>query len=149
MEFAKQLIPVTALALSAACGNATDVSRDGSSGNLTTSAAAFSDGASPAPRANPAIQPSAFMQCRSCHSAEPGQNGIGPTLHGVFGRKAGSLKGFAFSPALKGAGITWNRATLDTWLAAPIKMVPGTRMVVGIRDEAQRKAVIDYLETLN
>ncbi len=96
----------------------------------------------------PATPPVAFMQCRSCHSIEPGKNGIGPSLHGVVGKKAASAPGFNYSPALKGAGITWDRASLDKWLSGPAQMVPGTRMILGVRNEEQRAAVIDYLETL-
>ncbi|PNU04128.1 c-type cytochrome [Novosphingobium guangzhouense] len=92
--------------------------------------------------------PMAFATCRSCHSTQAGQNGIGPTLHGVVGSKAGAVEGFAFSPALKNSGITWDRQSLDTWLQGPMKMVPGTRMVLPVPDAQKRKAIIDYLETL-
>ncbi|WP_404479708.1 c-type cytochrome [Novosphingobium sp. BL-52-GroH] len=110
-------------------------------------------GASPSPLPNtqsamvdPA--PPAFAVCRSCHSTQPGQNGIGPTLAGIVGSKAGTVPGYAFSPALKASGITWDRASLDTWLQGPMKMVPGTRMVIPVGDPARRKAILDYLETL-
>ena len=99
----------------------------------------------PTPAATP---PAAFFQCRSCHSVEPGKNGIGPTLAGIYGQKAGEVPGFAFSDALKESGITWDRATLDQWLAAPTTLVPGTRMVIGVPDPVRRKEIIDYLETL-
>jgi cytochrome c len=92
--------------------------------------------------------PAAFLQCRSCHSTEPGRNGVGPSLFGVYGRKAGSLPGFNYSAALKQSGITWNDSTLDTWLAGPMKMVPGAHMVISVPDAAKRKAIIDYLKTL-
>ncbi|WP_159980827.1 MULTISPECIES: cytochrome c family protein [unclassified Novosphingobium] len=92
--------------------------------------------------------PPAFAVCRSCHSTQPGQNGIGPTLAGIGGSKAGDVPGYAFSPALKNSGITWDRASLDTWLQGPMKMVPGTKMVLPVSDPAKRKAIIDYLETL-
>ncbi|MBV1917641.1 MAG: c-type cytochrome [Sphingomonadaceae bacterium] len=93
--------------------------------------------------------PRAFMQCRTCHSAEPGRQGIGPSLHGIIGRNAASTAGFSFSPALKASGITWDRESLNTWLEAPVKMVPGTRMVMGVRNEERRSAILDYLETLD
>lgn len=99
-------------------------------------------------QAAPVAAPPAFLQCRSCHSVEPGKNGVGPSLHGVYGKQAGSADGFNYSTALKESGITWNRASLDTWLTSPIKMVPGTRMVIGIPNEEARQSVIDYLETL-
>lgn len=98
---------------------------------------------------NPPVRPPAFAQCASCHSAEPGKTVYGPSLHGVGGRRAGSLPGYDYSPALKNARITWNAATLDRWLTAPQKTVPGTRMPFGgIQDRAARKALVDYLLAL-
>lgn len=108
-------------------------------------------GASPTPTQVSAIvdpAPPAFAVCRSCHSTQPGQNGIGPTLAGIVGSKAGDVPGYAFSPALKASGVTWDRASLDTWLQGPMKMVPGTKMVLPVSDPVKRKAIIDYLETL-
>lgn len=94
-------------------------------------------------------RPAAFAQCASCHSTEPGKTVFGPSLHGVGGRKAGSLPGYDYSPALKRAKITWNAATLDRWLASPQKTVPGTRMPFGgVQDPATRRALIAYLLTL-
>ena len=102
--------------------------------------------------ATPAIgqsRPPAFAQCASCHSIEPGKTVFGPSLHGVGGRKAGSLPGYDYSPALKKAKITWNAATLDRWLASPQKTVPGTRMPFGgIQDPAARRALVTYLLSL-
>lgn len=114
--------------------------------------AASSAPAAPAPAATPAKAamgpPASFAVCRACHSVEPGRNGVGPTLAGIVGSKAGEVPGYTFSPALKGSGIVWNRATLDTWLKSPMKMVPGTKMVMAVPDAAKRKEIIDYLETL-
>ena len=105
----------------------------------------------PAVAQNPgsAARPPAVAQCASCHSAEPGKTVFGPSLHGVGGRRAGSLPGFDYSAALRNSRITWNAATLDRWLASPQKTVPGTRMPFGgIRDRAARKALVDYLLTI-
>lgn len=96
----------------------------------------------------PSEPPTAFLQCRSCHSVEPGKNGVGPSLAGIAGRPAASSDGFRYSDALRNSGITWSRDKLDEWLAGPMRMVPGTRMVQIVRDEEQRKAILDYLETL-
>ncbi|KHK89508.1 c-type cytochrome [Novosphingobium malaysiense] len=95
-----------------------------------------------------ATPPPAFAVCRACHSVEPGKNGVGPTLHGIFGSKAGEVPGYNFSPALAKSGIVWDRAALDTWLQGPMKMVPGTKMVIAVPDAGKREAIIDYLETL-
>src|ERR1700756_1180273 len=65
-------------------------------------------------------------QCSPCHSNQPGVNGIGPSLAGVAGRKAGSLPGFHFTPALQGSGLTWTSDNFIQFLADPSKLVPGT-----------------------
>src|SRR5215470_18398651 len=67
-------------------------------------------------------------QCSPCHSNQPGVNGIGPSLAGVAGRKAGSLPGFHYTPALQGSGLTWTAENFITFLADPSKLVPGTAM---------------------
>lgn len=137
----KSMIAAMPLALLAACG--------GSGEDKQAETPAATSG--PAPVPGPAIAaadaaPPAFAICRSCHSVEAGRNGVGPTLHGIVGSKAGDVAGFPFSPALKQSGITWDRQSLDTWLQGPMKMVPGTRMVIAVPDPAKRKAIIDYLE---
>lgn len=94
-------------------------------------------------------RPAAFAVCTACHSVEPGRNGVGPSLAGVAGRKAGTAPGFAYSNALKESGITWDAASLDKWLTSPQKTVPGTRMpFTGIPDPARRSEVVNYLLTL-
>lgn len=94
-------------------------------------------------------KPASFMQCVTCHAVEKGKNGVGPSLAGVFGSKAGSVAGYAYSDANKNSGLTWDEKTLDTYLTNPMKMVPGTKMTfAGIPDAAKRKEVIDYLKTL-
>lgn len=94
-------------------------------------------------------RPAAFAQCAGCHSTEPGKNLFGPSLAGISKRRAASLPGYAYSPALKKSGITWNAKSLDRWLTAPQKAVPGTRMPLGgVQDPATRKALVDYLLTI-
>ncbi|MFC3172872.1 c-type cytochrome [Novosphingobium bradum] len=93
--------------------------------------------------------PAAFAQCAACHSPVPGKHGIGPSLAGVYGTKAGEIAGYAFSPALKASGLTWDDATLDKWLAGPMRLVPGTRMTyAGQSDPAKRAELIAWLKTL-
>ena len=88
--------------------------------------------------------------CRTCHSFKPDDNRLGPTLHGIVGRKAGSIEGFAFSPSMKASGITWDEATLDKFITDPNQVVSGHKMQPfgGIADAGERKKIIDYLKTL-
>ncbi len=101
----------------------------------------------PASAANAA--PAAFAICKSCHAVEKDKHMIGPSLFGVFGTKAGEIPGYPFSAAMKASGLTWDDATLDSFLANPMKVVPGTRMTyAGQSDPAKRKEIIEYLKTL-
>lgn len=134
------ILALCPIAMVAGCGGNAPDQQAPSAKDATSQTAASAAITDPAPMA--------FASCRSCHSTQAGQNGIGPTLHGVVGSKAGAVAGYAFSPALKDSGITWDRQSLDTWLQGPMKMVPGTKMVLPVRDADKRKAIIDYLETL-
>ena len=88
--------------------------------------------------------------CRTCHSFKDGDNRLGPTLHGIVGRKAGSIEGFSFSTAMKGSGITWDEANLSEFIANPDKVVHGNAMKPfgGIADASERQKIVDYLKTL-
>lgn len=90
-----------------------------------------------------------FAQCRICHAVEPGKNGLGPSLHGVVGRTAGTLAGFNFSNAMKGSGVVWTEESLSEYLRAPMKFMPGTKMAyAGMANESQRADMYAYLESL-
>jgi cytochrome c len=89
-----------------------------------------------------------FAHCAPCHSTKPGENRVGPSLAGVFGRKAGTEPGFSYSPALKAQDITWNEASVNEWLQGPGKFVKGTKMIYSVPDEKDRQDVIAYLKTL-
>ena len=103
--------------------------------------------ASAAATTTAAVEPAAFAVCKACHSVEPGKNGIGPSLAGIYGDKAGTVPGYDFSDAMKGSGLTWNQATLDRYLTDPRGVVPGTKMGFGgLADAAKRQAIIDYLK---
>ena len=85
-------------------------------------------------------------RCAACHSVQ--FNGAGPAHKGVFGRRAGTAAGFAFSPALKAATVVWSEESLDKWLADPEKFLPGQRMGVNITDANERANLVAYLATL-
>ena len=88
-----------------------------------------------------------FIQCKACHSLEAGKNGIGPSLHGLFGRKSGTAPNYNYSAAMKNAGVTWSADALFKYLADPKAFVPGDKMSFpGVKDEQKRRDVIVYLE---
>ncbi len=89
----------------------------------------------------------AFEECRACHAIEPGVKGVGPDLHGVFGRKAAGLDDFSYSPALKRSGITWTAQSLDSYVADPQKFVPANRMpYAGMPEARDRADLILYMQ---
>lgn len=90
----------------------------------------------------------AFRQCRACHAIEPAKHRVGPSLHAVLGRKAGSAEGFAgYSEGLKSSGIVWDAASLDAYLANPKAMIPDSRMAfAGIAAAEDRANLIAYLK---
>lgn len=89
-----------------------------------------------------------FAQCRACHQVgETAKNAVGPVLNGLFGRQAGSVPGYSYSPANKNSGITWNEATFRDYIKDPRAKVPGTKMVYpGLKDEKRIDDLIAYLK---
>ncbi len=89
-------------------------------------------------------------QCSTCHSVAPsGATIVGPNLYGVVGRKAGTLKGYAYSSAMKASGFTWTEEQLRTYLPNPQKTLPGIKMTYfGLKNPAQLENLIAYLATL-
>lgn len=88
-----------------------------------------------------------FADCAACHKLEAGANNVGPSLHGLFSRKAGEIADFRYSPAMKRSGIGWMPATLEQFLADPQAMVPGNRMpYAGMASAADRADLIAYLQ---
>ena len=89
-----------------------------------------------------------FAQCRACHQVgETAKNGVGPVLNGLFGRKAGSVEGYSYSPANKNSGLTWDEATFRDYIKDPRGKVPGTKMVyAGLKDEQRITDLVAYLK---
>jgi len=88
-----------------------------------------------------------FSRCSTCH-AVTNQNKVGPSLAGVFGRKAGTVEGARYSKALPASGIVWDDQTLDNFLTDPAKAVPGTTMMVKLPNAQDRADIIAYLKTI-
>ena len=88
-------------------------------------------------------------KCALCHTVEPGKNKIGPSLACIVGRPSGSIPGFKYSPANLNAKVTWDEATLDTYLSDPRAMIKGTTMPFpGDKNPAERADLIAFLKTL-
>lgn len=96
---------------------------------------------------DPARGETVFKRCAVCHAATT-QNRVGPGLAGVVGRPAASIDGYKYSPVLTASGLTWDEATLDRFLEAPAKLVPGTRMTIALPKADDRQDVIAYLKAL-
>ena len=87
-------------------------------------------------------------QCASCHQVAQPRNGVGPHLMGVVGRPAASVAGANYSPALRGAGITWSTEELDGFLTNPAVRVPGNRMPIRVPASADREDIIEFLTSV-
>jgi cytochrome c len=103
----------------------------------------------PATSADDAGQVAFNTHCRNCHSVKPDDHRLGPSLHNIFGAKAGQAKGFANYSGGLTEDITWDEATLDKFIADPKSIASNTTMTpfAGIPDAEQRKLIIDYLKT--
>lgn len=86
-----------------------------------------------------------YEHCMGCHAI--GYEVVGPDHAGLYGRKSGSLPSYDYSPAMRAAGLTWDAATLDRFLANPRGVVPGTKMgFAGVPDPDERADLIAYLK---
>ncbi len=88
--------------------------------------------------------------CSTCHNPTvDGPRKLGPTLHGVVGRKAGTVEGFRYSSAKRDADLVWTPEKLDPYLKDPRAFMPGTTMAyAGLKNDADRANLIAYLKTL-
>ena len=84
-----------------------------------------------------------YQACVGCHSLD--ENEVGPKHRGVVGRRAGSVPGYVYSPALKSSGIVWTSQTIDRWLTNPQKLVPGAKMYFSVARPQDRADIIAYL----
>ncbi|WP_448585250.1 c-type cytochrome [Thermaurantiacus sp.] len=98
-------------------------------------------------KGNPTEGAKVFAQCRACHVTDKGVNRVGPSLHGIVGRRAGTVPGFNYSKANRESGVSWTEETLYVYLENPRKFMPGTKMAfAGLRSPQQRADLIAYLK---
>lgn len=92
-----------------------------------------------------------FQPCMACHSVKPGEHSTGPSLAGLWNRKAGTVDGFTrYTSALKDANVAWNENSLDKWLSNPKNFIPGTSMgMQGIKNPQERADLIAYLKAVS
>jgi cytochrome c len=88
-----------------------------------------------------------FQECAACHRLNAGANEVGPSLHGIFSRKAGELADFRYSPAMKRSGVTWTAETIEKYIADPQAFIPANRMpYAGMSNASDRADLIAYLQ---
>jgi cytochrome c len=146
----------------AATANATAAPADAANTTQAANASAQAGGNAPAPddvttmtgvqlasfTGDPAAGEKVFIQCKTCHVTDRGQNRIGPSLAGIVGREAGTVAGYNYTPANKNSGITWSKEKLFQYLENPQRVVPGTKMAfAGIPDPQKRADLIEWLAT--
>jgi cytochrome c len=88
-----------------------------------------------------------FNKCKTCHDATAEKNKVGPYLHGVFGRHAGSVEGFKYSDAMKSADVVWTEETIEAYVKDPKGYIPGNKMVfAGLKKDDEIEDLIAYLK---
>lgn len=118
------------------------------SASLIVAAGVFVAGSVAAAEGDPAAGKKVFAQCSACHTVVKGKHGLGPSLYGVVGRKAGTAEGFKnYSPAMQKADIVWTEENLAKYLKDPKGFIPGNRMIFqGLKKDEDIANVIAYIE---
>lgn len=110
---------------------------------VLAAASVYAASAADKPAGDPAHGKTLYQVCMGCHSLD--EDDVGPRHRGVVGRTAGSVPGYAYSPALKNSHIVWDRDNLDRWLTSPQALVPGAKMFFAMPSAQDRADVIAYL----
>lgn len=110
-------------------------------------AVVYAAAAADKPAGDPVHGKTLYQVCMGCHSLD--EDDVGPRHRGVVGRTAGSVPGYAYSPALKNSHIVWDRDSLDRWLTNPQALVPGAKMFFAMPGAQDRADVIAYLAELH
>ena len=91
-----------------------------------------------------------FGKCKACHVIDAATNRVGPSLHGIIGRTAGTVEGFKYSESMiqhGKDGLVWNNETLDKYLADPKGFIPKNKMAFpGLKNAEDRANVIAYID---
>ena len=99
--------------------------------------------------ADPVNGKKVFKKCAACHSLQEGKNKIGPSLHNLLDRKAGSVEGYKYSKAMKNSDVVWDEESLDKFLTKPRKFIKRTKMSFrGIKKKSLRDALISFFKQL-
>lgn len=113
---------------------------------ILMAAAMIYSGAASAAAGDAAKGKAVFARCLMCHTVQPDVNRLGPSLSGIVGKPAASVKGFTYSPALKAAKLRWTAENLEKYIANPRGFVPGTKMIfAGIPNATDRANLVAYL----
>ena len=110
---------------------------------MLAAASVYAAAAPDKPAGDPAHGKTVYQVCMGCHSLD--EDDVGPRHRGVVGRTAGSVPGYAYSPALRNSHIVWDRDSLDRWLTNPQALVPGAKMFFAMPNQQDRADVIAYL----
>ena len=110
---------------------------------VLAAASVYAANAPDKPAGDPVHGKTVYQICMGCHSLD--EDDVGPHHRGVVGRTAGSVPGYAYSPALKNSHIVWDRDNLDRWLTSPQGLVPGVKMFFALPSAQDRADVIAYL----